>query len=95
MPPFSFGKIRLGYPIELDNNNDEYYVIGYESRSYVWIMSRKPVVEKETYKMLKERLVEKHQYSLDGLRKVPQLWTREERKKQNLEKEIGNEFLVD
>jgi hypothetical protein len=39
--------------------------------------------------------VEKHQYNLDGLRKVPQVWTAEERAKRNLtEKEIPDSLLV-
>ena len=91
-----FGCIRLHYPIiELDEVNYEYCCIGYKSRNYVWIMSRKPVMEEKVYNMLTERLVQKHQYTLDGLRKVPQVWTREERKKRKLEGVIPDELLVE
>ena len=50
-------------------------------------MGRKPVMPEATYNDLTKRLVEKHQYSLDGLRKVPQKWTSEEREKRGLTKE--------
>lgn len=91
-----FGPIRLTYPIiELDEENYEYFVVGYTNRSYVWILSRKPVMDDETYNMLSQRLVDKHQYSLDGLRKVPQVWTKDERKKRGLESVIEDQFLVE
>jgi len=61
-----------------------YTVIGYPSREYCWIMYRHPIMPDETFKMLKDRLVEKHQYSLDGLRDVPQVWTKAERGKRGL-----------
>lgn len=51
-------------------------------------------MEEATYNMLTQRLVDKHQYSLDGLRKVPQVWTKDERKKRGLEDVIADEFLV-
>ena len=90
-----FGCIRMGYPIiEVDEVNYEYCVVGYKSRNYVWIMSRKPTMDDKTYNMLTERLVKKHQYSLDGLRKVPQVWTKEEREKRNLAAEIPDEYLT-
>jgi hypothetical protein len=41
----------------------------------------------DTYNSLTKKLVEKHQYSLEGLRKVPQKWTKEEREKRGLSKE--------
>lgn len=90
-----FGFIRMAYPIiELDEVNYEYCVVGYKSRSYVWIMSRKPTMDDKTYNMLTERLVKSHQYSLDGLRKVPQIWTKEEREKRNLVAEIPDKYLT-
>ena len=52
-------------------------------------------MDEKVYDMLTRRLVEKHQYTLDGLRKVPQVWTREERKKRNLEAVIPDELLVE
>lgn len=89
-----FGCIRLRYPIiELDTVNYEYVVVGNDGRSYVWIMARKPVMDEGLYQSLTKKLVHKHGYDLDGLRKVPQVWTREERKKRNLEGIIADEFL--
>ena len=85
----------MGYPIiELDEENYSYCVVGYANRNYCWIMSRTPVMDDETYDMLKGRLVDKHQYSLDGLRKVPQKWTAAERKKRGLEDVIDDKYLV-
>ena len=41
------------------------------------------------------RLKEKHQYDLEGLRKVPQVWTKEEREKRGLtSKEIPDALLT-
>ena len=88
--------IKLAYPIiELDAENYEYTVIGNPQRNYVWIMARKPVMEDALYKSLTQKLVEKHQYDLTELRKVPQKWTREERAKRKLEDVIPDEFIVD
>lgn len=91
-----FGPIKLPYPvIELDEENYQYTVIGHEQRNYVWIMSRKPVMDDELYDSLTKKLVEKHQYDLKGLRKVPQKWTREERAKRKLDHVIPDDLLVD
>lgn len=69
-------------------------MIGYPSRDYCWIMARKPVMAEKTYDALTAKLVEKHQYSLEGLRKVPQKWTKEERTKRGLtEEEIPDDML--
>jgi len=52
-------------------------------------------MSEETYKDLISRLETKHQYDLDGLRKVPQVWTKAEREKRGLtEKDIPDEFLT-
>ena len=89
-----FWPIKLPYHvIELDEVNYSYCVIGYPSRAYCWIMARKPKMSEETYNELLKRLVEKHQYKLEGLRKVPQMWTREEREKRGLTKEIPDDML--
>ena len=90
-----FWPIKMPYIIlEVDETNYEYTVIGYPSRDYAWIMGRHPIMPDETYNMLTERLVSKHQYSLDGLRKVPQVWTAEERSKRGLtDKEIPDSML--
>mmetsp|Transcript_15536 Transcript_15536/g.25910 ORF Transcript_15536/g.25910 Transcript_15536/m.25910 type:complete len:196 (-) Transcript_15536:184-771(-) len=91
-----FPMIRMPYLIlEVDDDYD-YCIIGYPSRDYAWIMSRKPVMPDKTYSMLTKKLEEKHQYNLDGLRKVPQVWTKEERSKRGLtKKEIPDNMLVD
>ena len=88
--------IKMPYLIiELDEENYDYTVIGYPSRDYAWIMSRKPQMEEKTYKMLTDRLVEKHQYDLKELRRVPQVWTAEERTKRGLtDKEVPDSMLV-
>lgn len=80
--------IKMPYHIiELDEKDYSYCVIGYPSRAYCWILGRKPVMPEKQYEMLTKKLVEKHQYSLEGLRKVPQKWTKEEREKRGLSKE--------
>uniref|UniRef100_A0A7S1Z6W1 Lipocalin/cytosolic fatty-acid binding domain-containing protein n=1 Tax=Trieres chinensis TaxID=1514140 RepID=A0A7S1Z6W1_TRICV len=89
-----FGPIRMPFPIiELDADSYDWVVVGYPSRDYCWIMGRKPVMPAATFEMLKERLVEKHQYDLKGFREVPQKWTKEERAKRGLEKEIPDDML--
>jgi len=88
--------IKMTYPIiELDEKDYSYAVIGYPSRDYCWILARKPVMDEKIYTDLKTRLVENHQYNLDGLRKVPQKWTEEERTKRGLDgKEVPDSFLM-
>lgn len=88
--------IKLDYVIlEVDSQDYMYTVIGYPSRDYCWIMYRHPQMPEKTYKMLKERLVEKHQYDLEGYRRVPQVWTKEEREARGLsETEIPDSMLV-
>jgi len=90
-----FGPIRMPYPIiELDADRYDWVVVGHEGRDYAWIMSRKPVMDDALYNELKTKLAEKHGYdSLEGLRKVPQVWTREEREKRGLVNDIADEFL--
>ena len=87
--------VKMPYLIlEVDEEYD-YCVVGYPSRDYAWIMSRKPVMLEDTYALLTKQLVEKHQYSLEGLRKVPQKWTEAERTKRGLTThEIPDELLV-
>jgi len=90
-----FRPIKMPYIIiELDKDKYDYCVIGYPSRAYVWILSRKPKMEESTYSMLTDRIVSKHQYDLEGLRKVPQIWTKEEREKRGLTKdEVPDKYL--
>lgn len=73
--------------LDVDVENYEYILIGYPSRAYAWIMGRQPQMKDETYEMLTKQLVEKHQYNLDGLRRVPQVWTEDERTKRGFTKE--------
>ena len=91
-----FWPVKMPYPIiELDEQSYDYVVIGFPSRQYCWIMSRTPTMKEETYSMLTGRLKTRHQYDLDGLRKVPQVWTREEREKRGLtEEEIPDKYLT-
>jgi apolipoprotein D and lipocalin family protein len=77
---------------------DEHYehcVIGFPSREYCWIMNRSPIMADATYQKLTKQLEEKHQYNLEGLRKVPQVWTKAERDKRGLTKEIPDALLTE
>eukprot|EP00593_Proboscia_inermis_P009295 CAMPEP_0171304972 /NCGR_PEP_ID=MMETSP0816-20121228/14743_1 /TAXON_ID=420281 /ORGANISM="Proboscia inermis, Strain CCAP1064/1" /LENGTH=166 /DNA_ID=CAMNT_0011785433 /DNA_START=108 /DNA_END=608 /DNA_ORIENTATION=+ len=86
--------IKMPYPIiEVDTKHYDWIVVGYQSRAYCWIMSRKPVMADDTYEMLTKRLTDKHQYTLDGMRKVPHKWTKAERTKRGLEKDIPDKYL--
>mmetsp|Transcript_51610 Transcript_51610/g.109751 ORF Transcript_51610/g.109751 Transcript_51610/m.109751 type:complete len:194 (+) Transcript_51610:172-753(+) len=88
--------IKMTYPIiELDEKGYSYAVIGYPSRAYCWILSRSPVMDEGLYKNIEKKLVENHQYDLEGLRKVPQKWTSEERAKRGLTAdELPDSFLI-
>ena len=80
-----FWPLKLPYLIlELDTDHYNYCVIGYPNRNYAWIMGRKPVMDGKIYDSLVEKLVKDHQYDVSKLRKVPQKWTTEERKKRGL-----------
>jgi len=80
-----FWPIKMPYLIlETDTECQEYCVIGYPNRDYCWIMGRQPQMADATYNKLTTLLQEKHQYDLAGLRKVPQIWTKEEREKRGL-----------
>jgi len=87
--------IKMPYLIlEVDEAKYEYAVIGYPSRDYCWILGRRPQMPEATYNKLVKALEEKHQYNLDGLRRVPQKWTREEREKRGLtEEEVPDSML--
>ena len=90
-----FWPIKMPYEIiEVDTAKYSWIVIGYPSREYCWIMSRKPQMDESLYEELKEKLVKKHQYSLEGLRKVPQIWTSQLRQERGLTKdEIPDSML--
>ena len=81
-----FWPIKMPYHILEVGDDYSYTVIGYPTREYCWIMYRNPVMPENLYNDLTKRLVEKHQYDLNGLRKVPQVWTKEERDKRGLTK---------
>ena len=86
--------IKLPYLLlEVDTKNYNYCVVGYPSRAYCWIMGRTPHMEDGLYQDLVQRLETKHQYDLTGLRKVPQQWTKAEREKRDLVKEIPDSML--
>lgn len=91
-----FWPIKMTYPIiELDEQEYSYAVVGYPNRDYCWILSRTPTMEESLYKNIEKKLVENHQYDLNGLRKVPQKWNADERKKRGLtEKELPDSYLI-
>jgi len=88
--------IKLRYPIiELDEKDYSYAVVGQDGRSYCWIMSRTPTMDEKQWKEIEKKLVENHQYDLQGFRRVPQKWTAEERTKRGLTKEeLPDSFLL-
>mmetsp|Transcript_26129 Transcript_26129/g.55998 ORF Transcript_26129/g.55998 Transcript_26129/m.55998 type:complete len:196 (+) Transcript_26129:105-692(+) len=91
-----FFPVKMTYPIiELDEKDYSYAVIGFPSRAYCWILCREPVMDDKLYKDIETKLVENHQYDLEGLRRVPQKWTAEERAKRELtKKELPDSFLI-
>ncbi len=81
-----FWPVKMPYLIlEVDETNYDYCVIGYPSRAYCWIMSRKPTMEKDVYDNLIDKLKTKHLYELEGLRVIPQKWSEEELRKMGAE----------
>ena len=91
-----FWPLKLDYPIiELEDKNYSYCVVGQQSRSYCWILSRKPFMPDAQYNDIIKTLRDKHRYDIDGFRKVPQVWTKEERDKRGLtSKDIPDSFLT-
>jgi apolipoprotein D and lipocalin family protein len=87
--------IKMPYLIIECDEHYEHCVIGFPSREYCWIMNRSPIMADATYQKLTKQLEEKHQYNLEGLRKVPQVWTKAERDKRGLTKEIPDALLTD
>ena len=53
--------------------------VGYPSRTYVWVMARKPEMPRSVLDDIKKRLVTDHQYpeGLPDLVEVPQSWDRD------------------
>ncbi len=86
-----FWPIVLPYMIiDLDTENYNYVVIGYPSREYCWIMCRKPTMDTLLYAKITENLQNIHKYDLTGLRKIPQNWSENEKRKRLTEMEIQN-----
>lgn len=85
--------VKMPYLILDVDEKYEWCLIGYPSRDYCWIMSRKPQMKEATYNKLLHKLKDEHQYDLEGIRKVPQVWTREEREKRGLAEEIPDSML--
>lgn len=63
-------------------DENSWFVVGYPSRDYCWIMARKPEMAPETYEAICENLVKKHSYpkGLPNMIKVPQSWARSQSK---------------
>ena len=57
--------------LELDRENYQYALIGNESKKYMWILSRTPVMKPEIYDMLVKKAIERG-YDVDKLYKTPQ-----------------------
>ncbi len=57
--------------IDLDPNYN-WTVVGVPSRRYVWIMSRKPQLDADTYNSIVQRLRDVHHYDVNLLKIVPQ-----------------------
>ncbi|KAJ8602696.1 hypothetical protein CTAYLR_003781 [Chrysophaeum taylorii] len=57
------------------DDEDAYFVVGYPSRKYCWVMARKPEMEDAKYEGISKRLVETHQYKTP-LIKVRHKWTK-------------------
>jgi apolipoprotein D and lipocalin family protein len=86
--------IKMAYLLlEVDLEHYSYCVVGYPSRAYCWIMARTPKMEESLYNSLLDKLRNKHHYDLNGLRMVPQQWTKEEAQKRNLINEIPQSML--
>jgi len=50
-----------------------YTVIGYPSKKYLWIMSRKPVIQDDIYLSIIQKL-KNINYDINKIQKVPQIW---------------------
>lgn len=57
--------------IDLDPNYN-WTVVGVPSRRYVWIMSRTPQLDADTYNSIVQRLRDVHRYDVNLLKLVPQ-----------------------
>lgn len=56
---------------------DDYLVVGYPDRSYLWIMARKSLLPDDVYAKIEERCVSEWGYDKEKILKVPQQWPEE------------------
>mmetsp|Transcript_7462 Transcript_7462/g.19418 ORF Transcript_7462/g.19418 Transcript_7462/m.19418 type:complete len:168 (+) Transcript_7462:26-529(+) len=77
-----FWPLKLPYLVveatEKLDADDAWFVVGYPSRAYCWIMARKPEMADETYEGITRRLVDTHAYPEAAIKsklvKVPHRW---------------------
>jgi apolipoprotein D and lipocalin family protein len=58
--------------IDLDEKEYRYAVVGHPSRNYLWILSRVPQMDDETYRELLNK-ISKQGFNLDRIKKYPQV----------------------
>jgi apolipoprotein D and lipocalin family protein len=58
--------------IDLDEKEYRYAVVGHPSRNYLWILSRMPQMDDETYRELLNK-ISKQGYNLDRIKRFPQV----------------------
>lgn len=58
--------------IDLDEKEYSYAVVGHPSRNYLWVLSRRPQMDDETYGELLNK-ISKQGYNLDRIKKYPQI----------------------
>ena len=58
--------------IDLDEKEYQYAVVGHPSRNYLWILSRRPQMDDETYGEIMSK-ISKQGYDLGRIKKYPQL----------------------
>lgn len=61
------------------DNDAAWFVVGYPSRAYVWVLARKPTLPRSVLDDIKRDLISKHEYpaGLPDLEEVPQSWDRD------------------
>jgi apolipoprotein D and lipocalin family protein len=65
--------IKGDYRIVYLDDDYQVTIIGRQARDYVWLMSRKPVMEQEEYQRMSD-LIASLGYDVSKLRRVPQAW---------------------
>jgi apolipoprotein D and lipocalin family protein len=58
--------------VDLDEKEYRYAVVGHPSRNYLWILSRVPQMDDETYRELLNK-ISKQGFNLDRIKKFPQV----------------------